>query len=177
MKSLFITLLLSSIVFAGNVDLTRSYVQWTGSKLTGSSHTGKAFFKSANLVKKDSKIESGEFVVNIDSFTVEDLKGDTATKFLGHMKSEDFFEVAKYPTAKLVITSVKGNKAFANLTIKNKTHPVEFKYNINGQKLSGKLEINRTKYNMIYGSGNFFKNLGDKVINDKVQLEFNIVSK
>lgn len=177
MKSLFISLLLSSIVFASNVDLTKSHVQWTGSKITGASHTGKAFFKSANFTKKESKLVSGEFVVNIDSFIVEDLKGNTATKFLGHMKSADFFEVTKYPTAKLKITSVKGNKAFANLTIKNKTHPVEFKYNINGKKLLGKFEINRTKYNMIYGSGSFFKNLGDKVIKDKVELEFNIVLK
>lgn len=177
MKLILLILCTTTLLFAAKIDLTKSYVQWTGSKITGVNHNGKAFFKSAELSRKDSKLLDGEFIVDISTFTVQDLKGNTATKFLNHMKSKDFFEVEKYPTAKLVITSVKGNKAFANLTIKNKTHPVEFKYNINGKILSGKLEINRTKYNMIYGSGNFFKNLGDKVIKDKVQLEFYILIK
>src|SRR5690606_6621253 len=98
-------------------------------------------------------------------------------KFLGHMKSADFFDVAKYPTAKLVTTKIDGNSVTANLTIKGKTHPVNFTYSKekgeNGA-YTGDITFDRTKFDMIYGSGNFFKNLGDKMIHDKVQLNFKV---
>lgn len=177
MKLLLLALITSSLAFAANIDLKKSHVQWTGSKITGSEHTGKISFKSGEVSLDDNKITTGKFVVDINTFSVEDISGETAKKFVGHMVSADFFEVSKYPTASLKITKVKGNTITAMLTMKDKSAPVTFNYKLTDKVMSGKFEINRTKFNMIYGSKNFFKNLGDKVINDKVQLSFNIVIK
>lgn len=177
MKILLLSLITSSLVLATSIDLKKSHVQWTGSKITGSEHTGKILFKSGEISLKDNKLTSGNFVVDINTFSVEDISGGKAKKFIGHMTSADFFEVSKFPTASLKITEVKGNKAKAILTMKGKSSPVSFIYKINEKVMSGKFEINRTAFNIVYGSKNFFKNLGDRVINDEVQLAFNIVLK
>ena len=90
------------------------------------------------------------------------------------MKSEDFFQVEKWPTAKLVIKSVKGEKVKGELTIKDKTNPVEFTAKNEKGFYTGTLKFDRTKFGMIYGSGNFFKNLGDKMIENDVTLDFKV---
>ena len=90
------------------------------------------------------------------------------------MKSHDFFEVSKYPTATLTIESIKNNKAEGKLTIKDKTHPVKIDFATDKNSYKGKMVFDRTKFSMIYKSGNFFKDLGDKVIYDEVQIDFNV---
>lgn len=93
------------------------------------------------------------------------------------MKSEDFFEVKKYPTAKMKIKSVKGNTATGDLTIKGKTNEVTFDMKESKGAYVGTLKFDRTKFDMIYGSNNFFKSLGDKAINDEVIVEYKLVPK
>ena len=153
------------------VDLDESTLKWKGSKVTGE-HYGKVPLKSGHVEMEKGKIKSGEFVADISQFTVEDLEGEWAQKFTTHMKSEDFFEVSKYPTAKLKIKEVKGNNVKADLTIKDKTHPVSFKMKEKSGVYSGTLKFDRTKFGMIYGSGDFFKNLGDKMIHNEVIVDF-----
>ncbi len=177
MKFLLLSLITTSIVFASNIDLKKSHVQWTGSKITGSKHTGKLLFKSGEVSTKNNKLMSGNFVIDINTFSVEDISGESAKKFVGHMISADFFEASKYPTASLKITEVKGNTAKGLMTMKGKSSPVSFNYKLSDNLMSGNFEIDRTKFNMAYGSKSFFKNLGDKVINDKVQLSFKVMIK
>ena len=116
-------------------------------------------------------------VIDLKNFTVDDLKGEWATKFLSHMKSEDFFNISKHPTAKMEVISIKNNKAKAKLTIKGLTREVTFPIREVSGKIVGKLIFDRTKFGMIYGSGNFFKNLGDKVIKDEVEISFTLYPK
>lgn len=156
-----------------NIDLKESYIQWTGKKLTGQ-HTGKLYFKSGSIEVDKNQLKDGEFVVDLATLTVEDIQGDLATKLLEHMKGEDFFNVAKFPEAKLDITKVKKNNVSGNLAIKSKTNPIKFTYKKDADVYSGNLDFNRTKFDMVYGSGSFFKGLGDKVIHDKVELSFHI---
>ncbi len=174
MKSLILLVALTYTyaVFGAGVDLKKSELKWKGTKVSGE-HVGKIGLKSADI-KLDKKgiIKSGNFIADINTITVTDLQGEWAGKFLGHIKSKDFFEVSKYPTAKLVITSATKDKAKGKLTIKGKTNPVEFSYKKVGDQLKGLLKFDRTKFDMIYGSGNFFKNLGDKMIHNEVTLNF-----
>lgn len=173
---LAVALLVSAQVFAAEVDLKASSLQWEGKKVTGG-HVGKIFYKSGSVDLKDGKLTGGEFSVDMSSFTVEDLKGEWATKFLNHMKSGDFFNVEKYPISTLKITKVDDDKITADLTIKGKTNSVTFPYTKSGNLFSGKLTFDRTKFDMIYNSGNFFKDLGDKMINDEVNVDFKFVVK
>lgn len=159
--------------FAVDIDPAASTFKWTGKKVTGQ-HYGTLPIKSSNLKEEKGKIVGGEIVLDISQMTVDDLTGEYQTKFLTHMKSEDFFQIEKWPTAKLVIERVDGKKAYGKLTIKDKTNPIEFAYTQKSDLYSGTLKFDRTKYGMIYGSGNFFKNLGDKMIYNDVTLDFKV---
>lgn len=163
--------LFAASAFAADVDLKSSSLKWKGTKVTGE-HYGKVPFKSGTVELKDGKVASGEFVADISNFTVEDLSGEWATKFLNHVKGEDFFEVSKYPTAKLKIKSVKDDVATADLTIKGKTNEVKFAITEKGGVHSGILKFDRTKFDMIYGSKDFFKSIGDKAIHNEVVVNF-----
>ncbi len=158
---------------SAEIDAKSSSFKWVGKKVTGE-HNGILPLKSSNLKVSAGKIVGGEIVLDISKMTVEDLSGEYKTKFLTHMKSEDFFQVDKWPTAKLVIESVSGNKAKGKLTVKDKTNPVEFSFKKDKEFYSGTLTFDRTKFGMIYGSGNFFKNLGDKMIYNDVTLDFKV---
>lgn len=180
MKKLILTAAALALVsfssFGAEVDVSKSEFKWTGKKVTGK-HYGKVPLKSGTVEMKDGKLISGEFVADLKNFTVDDLEGEWAQKFLTHMKSEDFFEMKKYPDAKLKIKSVKGDKATADLTIKGKTNEVKFDIKQEGNTFSGKLVFDRTKFGMIYGSDSFIKNLGDKAIENDVTVDYKFVVK
>jgi polyisoprenoid-binding protein YceI len=162
---------------AANVNLQNSSFTWKGTKVTGE-HYGPIKLKSAKLeTNKSGEIKSGEFVIDMSTIKITDLSGEWGDKFLAHIKSADFFDIQKFPTSKLVIKSVKNNVAYASLTIKGKTNDVKVKFTQKGNAYEGELKFDRTKFDMIYGSGNFFKNLGDKTIHNEVSLKFKVLTK
>ena len=179
LKFLQLTLLASLFVvnaIAAEIDTAKSVLNWTGKKVTGK-HYGKVSFKSGSIEEKDGKLAGGSFVVDMSTITVDDLTGEWAQKFLGHMNSGDFFMVEKYKTAKLVVTKVDGSKVTADLTIKDKTNPVTFEYKKEGNTFSGEFTFDRTNYDIKFRSGKFFESLGDKLIYDDVEMKFNVVLK
>ena len=160
------------------IDATQSVIKWKGSKITGSNHFGKISAKSSEFTLENGKIVSGRLVLDMNSLTVEDIETEKyATKFLNHMKSDDFFEVEKYPTTTLEITKVEGNQMSGRLTIKGITKPFTFPTQYKDGKYVGKATFDRTQFGVIYKSGNYFQDLGDKVINDDVEISFEIVLK
>ncbi len=176
-KLLLILTILSTTVFSAELDKNKSIITWRAGKITGDFHEGQIFPISSKLKLKKGKLLNGEIIMNLKDFTVTDLEGKWAKKFLTHVKSEDFFNITKHPSAKLLITSTKGNTATGNLTIMGKTQEVSFPLLKFSNKFIGKLSFDRTKFGMIYGSGNYFKNLGDKVVNDIVEVDFEIFIK
>lgn len=169
---------LAGVAQAKTVNLKASELHWEGSKITGDKHNGGLKFKEVSLTEKDGKITGGTFIVDINSLTVNDITdAQWHQKFLKHMKSEDFFEIDKFPTAKLVIEKIENGKASGQLTIKGKTNPITLDFEEKEGTYTTNLSFDRTKFDMIYGSKNFFKNLGDKVINDEVKLTAKIVLK
>ena len=182
-KSLAIFVLalsLTTSVYAGSqkVDASKSSVKWLGKKVTGE-HFGTISVKEGYL---DSS--GGKVVIDMNSMLVEDIKDSGMNaKLLGHLKSDDFFGVSTFPTSELLVTKVenKGNShTFSgNLTIKGITHPASFTAtSVKSGKTttySGTLTIDRSKYNVRYGSKSFFNDLGDKTIYDEFTLDFNLV--
>ena len=163
---------------AAEIDVTKSVITWTGSKITGSNHFGKISPKESQLTLENGNISSGRVVLDMKSLTVDDIETEKyATKFLNHMMSDDFFEVDKFPTAVLEISSVQGDVMTGSLTIKGITQPFTFPTERKDGKYVGKTTFDRTKFGVIYKSGNFFQDLGDKVINDDVEIKFEIVLK
>jgi len=171
------------------INLEESYVQYTGYKNVGSMHTGKLLFSQGELSMDDGAIAGGNFTIEIESLTNEDLKGGGRDKFLKHMKSGDFLEAETYPTAHFEISTLSQTEAgiehshevTGQMTIKDVTKEVSFPANIviddNGILFTGFLEIDRTEFNMKWGSKNFVKNLAaNRVIKDSFDLSFHIQS-
>lgn len=125
------------------VDTLNSKIEWKGFKVVKSdntSHFGTIKFESGEVTVKEGKLQSGTFVADMTTLTSVDLKDDAEQleKLNGHLKSGDFFEVEKFPTASYEITSVADNTAGGdyntildgNLTIKGITKPVQFQANV-----------------------------------------------
>ncbi|CAI8366115.1 MAG: Protein YceI [Owenweeksia sp. TMED14] len=177
-NSLSIILLLNSFIISAQenkLDIQNSNLKWTGTKITNSSHYGSINFKSGTIVFSEGLIESGEFIVDMTSINVEDIQDGGKEKLEGHLRSDDFFSVEKFNFASLVInSSVKtkqGLKVFGDLNIKGISSPVEFDMKKNAAGWATYLTFDRSKYNVRYGSGSFFDNLGDKLILDEIELE------
>ena len=173
---LIISLLVGQSVFAMKVDTKASQLNWKGTKVTGE-HFGTVGIKEAKLETKAGEIKSGVIIADLSDIKIKDISGDWANKFVGHMQSKDFFNIKKYPIATFKIEEVKNGYFIGKMTIKGKTHTEKVKYIKKDNTYSGSLVFNRTKYDMKYGSGSFFDNLGDKVIHDDVNLDFKLVLK
>lgn len=167
-----------------SVNTTASDLKWTGYKVTGK-HYGSVGLKQGKLDMKDGQLTGGMFVIDMTSITVEDLSGGTKDKLEGHLKSSDFFGVENHPEAMLQITEVTPNgvnryKIEADLTIKDITKPIKFYATTemeNGITVAtAEMTIDRSEYNVRYGSGSFFDNLGDKTIYDDFDLTVKIVA-
>lgn len=162
------------------VNAVKSEITWLGKKVTGE-HSGKISLKSGELDVDDKAINGGQFVVDMNSITCTDLTdAEWNAKLVGHLKNDDFFGVEKYPEAKLVISkkaTFSGNKATVtgNLTIKDKTNPVTFDVTKTGNTYKAEITVDRSKYDIRYGSKSFFDNLGDKTIYDDFYLTVNLV--
>ena len=59
----------------------------------------------------------------------------------------------------------------ADLTIKGITKPVTFDITVNGNTATTTFNVDRTKYDIKYGSKSFFDSIGDKAINDEFELK------
>lgn len=185
--TLALTLGLSSLIFANpieddkkEVNAEKSTVTWKAYKVTGS-HTGTVALQSGSLEFDGDKLTGGEFTVDMTSINTTDLQGEYKDKLDGHLKSADFFGVETHTTSTLVFTTVEASgknsyKVTGDLTIKNITKPVTFDVSIYGSKATATLKVDRAEYDVRYGSGSFFDNLGDKTIYDEfdlvVDLEF-----
>jgi polyisoprenoid-binding protein YceI len=120
--------------------------------------------------------------MDMNTITNTDLddKGSNQ-KLVGHLKSDDFFGVDKFPTSTLVIknsTKFVNNKAkvTGDLTIKGKTQEVTFDVTRNNKTYTSKVEVDRSKYDVRYGSKSFFDNLGNKAIDDNFILDITLVT-
>jgi polyisoprenoid-binding protein YceI len=153
------------------VNTEKSTINWLGKKI-GGQHEGLIKLKSGLLEEKAGKIVSGSFVIDMKSLTNTDLTDpDYNQKLVGHLKSEDFFGVEKFPTATLNITKAtkySNGKASVtgDLTIKGKTETIAFDIVKKENNYTAKIEVDRSKFDVKYGSTSFFDDLGDKVIDD-----------
>jgi polyisoprenoid-binding protein YceI len=157
------------------IDASKSTIEWVGKKVTGQ-HNGTVNFKDGAVVLKKNKLVGGTFTVDMASINATDLSGEYQGKLNGHLKADDFFGTAKFPTATLVIKKIgakAGNvyNATADLTIKGITNPVTFDITLNGNTATTTFNVDRTKYDIKYGSKSFFESIGDKAISDEFELK------
>lgn len=167
-------------------DATKSQIKWTGKKVTGE-HFGTVDLKSGTVEFDKGKFTGGTFVVDMTTIKVTDITdAGMAGKLKGHLDSDDFFSTSKFTTAELKVTKVTevGKSKYnvtADLTIKGKkasvTFPASVYENAGVVTAVANVTIDRSKYDVKYGSGTFFEGLGDKMIYDDFYLTINIEAK
>ena len=170
---LAITIASFSTLKTKKVDVKTSQITWTGHKVTGQ-HDGTISLKEGSLEFDGATLTGGEFTMDMTSINTTDLEGKSKTKLDGHLKSDDFFGTEKFPKATLKFTKVEGGASgytvTGDLTIKGTTKPVTFKMNVTEGVAKAAFKIDRTKYDIKYGSASFFDNLQDKAIYNEFDL-------
>ena len=167
------------------VNTVISSLEWIGKKVTGQ-HQGVIDLKKGSYLFENGLITSGELIINMQSIKITDIEDkEQNDKLKNHLVSSDFFSVEKQPTAQLTI--VKSQKidetrlkVTADLTIKGITKRIEFEVTllIEGKKMVaiGEVDIDRTQFDIRYGSGSFIDNLGDKAIKDLFTIKFKVAA-
>lgn len=165
-----------------NIKPTDAVVIWTGGKI-GGSHTGEIKVKSATLELKAGNIVAGNVVIDMNSMTCTDIENKTYNqKLIEHLLSDDFFGVEKFPTATFKITKAnkfKNGKAtvWGSLTIKDKTENISFEVLKSKNVYSTQLKVDRSKFDVRFGSNTFFDNLGDKAIDNIFTLDIQVTAR
>ena len=177
-----IMMLSGSAMFAqkAEVNTQKSNVEWHGKKI-GSKHEGNIQLKSGYLEIENDQIVAGNFVADMTTITDTDLKNeDYNQKLVGHLKSDEFFGVENFPTASFVLTkSSEFNNGTAtltgDLTVKGNTESISFEVLRAGKEYTAVVDVDRSKFDVRYGSNSFFDNLGDKAIDDIFTLDIKLV--
>ena len=162
-----------------NQEVKQSNIEWKAYKVTGS-HKGNVSLKSGSLAFENEKLVGGSFIMDMTSITCTDLDGEYKNKLEGHLKSDDFFGVSKYATSTLELVSVKsvGKNVYdvkGKLTIKQITKPISFKVSVYGKKTNASIKVDRTDFDIKYGSGSYFDDLADNLIYDEFDLIVDLV--
>lgn len=174
---------------AYKVDAAASTITWKATKKVTGGHDGTVAVKEGRVdVNAKNEVTAANVVADMAKIQNSDMAGSPKdqAKLVGHLSSPDFFDVAKFPTATFKLTSISkkdaGYVAKGELTFIGKTNPVEFPvtFTVADSKATGDgtIKLDRTKWGLKYGSGNFFKELtADKIINDEFEIGFKIVAK
>ncbi len=188
----FAKILLSSLLLISGIsafakeyriDIASSTLEWEAKKVTGQ-HVGTISFGEGTIQVEKRKISGGKVAVDMNTLVNTDGSG-LNKNLVGHLKSEDFFSVVKFPQAILEVKNVTAKSGnlyhfIADLTIKGIVSPIEFdsEVKVTSEKLTatGTMVVNRTKYDIKYRSGSFFSDLGDKMIYDDFTLKFMLVA-
>ncbi|MEN0005786.1 MAG: YceI family protein [Bacteroidota bacterium] len=179
------TLAFTTAVETVKVDTTKSTVAWKAYKVTGE-HSGTVNIKNGELMMEGGALVGGSFEMDMGTILVTDLKGKMKERLEGHLNSPDFFSVEEFPSASFKITKVapRGTpgdyKVVGDLTIKGITKEVKFNTSVKEEEgamvATAAIQVDRSDFNVRYGSGSFFENLGDKTIYDEFDLTVTLVS-
>lgn len=167
------------------ISAEQSTLGWTATKKIGEGHNGKIKLASGNLNLTGADVKAGKFDIDMKSISCDDLTDPKKNAdFLGHIASDDFFSVEKFPMSSFEITgaekgaeagmtNVKGNLTIKGIT-KNITIPAKVSVEGEMAKVAADFSIDRTEWDIKYGSGKFFTDLGDRIINDNIDFKLDL---
>lgn len=168
------------------VDKKESVITWKCAMqfVPQNAHTGFIYTATGELAIAKGQLASG--TVEIDMNSIQDERHESDNNLVEHIKSPDFFDAKQFPISTFVITDVatvkgEGLNITGNLTVKGITHaitfPVKSQVKAGVLNAAGKVTIDRTKWDVQYGSGKFFGNLADDTISDEIELNVKIVAR
>lgn len=168
------------------MDFEKSSLEWIGRNLNNR-HIGRISIKEGYLLIQGGRLSGGSIVLDMDTITNLDLQDPAWRDMLHrHLKSDDFFAVERFPTASFRLTGweaaegaspeAPNGHASGELTIRDVTRPVSFPAIVapqadGGIKAHAAFDIDRTLWNVCYGSGKLFERLGMHLVHDIISLE------
>lgn len=158
-------------------DQTSSKLEWVGAKVTAK-HDGAFQRFDGKVVYVEGALDRSSVAVDIDASSLT----TTPEKLVGHLKSPDFFDVAKHPKATFVSTSIRagGEKGAThtvtgNLTIKGVSKSITFPATVKADgsqvKVNAEFAISRKDYGIVYPG------MPDDLIKDEVLIKLAIDAK
>ena len=189
-----------------NIDVNKSELNWLGGlKYNVKDHFGKISIKNGRFKIDENNSISGKLIVDMNSISNEDVDSQWKQNLINHLKSEDFFNVKKFNTAIIEITSSKIIEKLDNnnlkvqvdafLIIKSIKNKIRFYAEVDfdspSKSAKGKMIFDRNDFEIqyrsemhLYDSESFWNKIGssvspamDKIIKDNIEIDFNIVSK
>lgn len=170
------------------LDLTKSKILWKAPKNHGgSSHFGFILFNSGNMIAESSgQPTSATFVINMNSISSTDRAEQKENLKLDlQLKSADFFDVARFQTAVMIVKKIAPTKVpsvFAitgDLTMKGVTNTIYFnatiKRNANQIRITANFQIDRLKWNVKNMDGNFFGEVKNMFIEEQVPITLDLL--
>lgn len=169
----------------------QSEVAWLGQTIIGRSHNGTMGVKSGELYVYDGTILGGRIDMDMNQIVVLDIENpENNARLKGHLMSDDFFAVDRYPVSTLEIASFEPIEGAAagepnyrvtgNLTIRGITHGIAFNAFVDQQENSihamADFAFDRSMYEVRFRSGRFFENLGENLIIDDINLNVHIIA-
>lgn len=167
-----------------NVDVASSSVNWNARKAVGAEHVGGVEIKEGSIYVDEQEMVGGKVVIDMNTISDDDLEGAMNQQLITHLKSDDFFAVETYPEAVLEIkqanlVSEEGEtrvyNVVADLTIKGITNEIEFEASVSGDESAfvaeASFSIDRSKWDVRWGSGSFFDDLGDNLVEDEIDFD------
>lgn len=174
------------------IDTEKSVVEWTGRNINNR-HYGRIAISSGEIAVMHGLPVSGRFVLDMNTITNLDLQDEGWRGMLHrHLKSEDFFDVERYPTAhfelraaSLIAGATPGlpnTEISGLLTVKDTARPLCFPAMIAPQadgilKAQAALDLDRTLWKVHYGSGKLYERLGMHLVNDLISIELFIAAR
>ncbi len=173
------------------IDVEQSKVEWTGRNLTGA-HSGTIKLREGSIEIESGRPVSGSFTLEMRDTECTDLKDGKMREMLeAHLKAEDFFDVERFPEAVFLLSEITplpeaplGNPNFqisGDLTLKGVTRDLGFRAMLAPTPdgllaADAHFDIDRTHWNVIYGSGKFYEKLGKHLVNDEISIALKLVT-
>lgn len=162
------------------VDASASSIKWLGNKVSGE-HFGEVTLTSGTLIVDGGKLTGGNFSVDLNTIDVQDMEGEYKDKLDGHLRSDDFFDVANHPEATFVITSVvdganDGEVVISgNLTMRGESKNITFDANVTevsetSVRANADFNIARKDWGVSYAGQ------ADDLISDEFNLKIELVA-
>ena len=172
------------------LDLVECRIEWLGRNLLNK-HWGTIAIQQGTVILQAGKPEGGELVIDMTDLVCTDLVGDPLHDVLiDHLKSDDFFDVQNYPTCTYTITGSTrlqpdqpgrtNLRLDGVLSLKDVRAPLSIDLctglTPDGRfAAQGAFRLDRTRWNVLYGSGQFFERLGGHLVNDTVELQLRLL--
>ncbi len=165
------------------MNTEQSVLQWRGTKAGGMAEAGTVPFRSCIFTIEEGRMVAGEVLVEMSGIQATSVEGLAARNLGQHLRGEDFFDVAQFPTAAFSMESGKvGSRGSleieGKLNIKGISKPASATLYFGSSDpvvASIDMTFNRADFDVRYGSGSFFDNLGDDLISDEVSLKMVLV--